>query len=167
MSSTAFEIASTIQSGSIKRHPSPHHDINPSTAASKKFPVEAESRDSSSSSLPSSPSRIPRRRRPRKAQLPPLPDLRFEQSYLASIPQGSSYGRIGWITLRDQVMMPLIQGTMWTLAVTWWRHWNKGASLVGQGTGTRLRRWWWKVNDWKLPEEGSRRGGKGVDMMKL
>lgn len=39
----------------------------------------------------------------RRGNLPPLPDLRFEQSYLASISAADTWGRIAWITIRDQV----------------------------------------------------------------
>ena len=39
----------------------------------------------------------------RRHNLPPLPDLRFEQSYLASLKGADTWGRIAWITARDQV----------------------------------------------------------------
>ena len=51
--------------------------------------------------------------------------------------------------------------TLWTLGLAWWRHWNRGASLAGQGAGARVRRWWWNVNNWKIPEEGAWRNKKG------
>lgn len=158
MASVPFEIASTIRVASLNRHPSPSHDINPSTAASKKIPVEQVPHGDSLSSPPSSPSAIPvrRRRRASRPSLPPLPDLRFEQSYLASIPDGASYARIGYITVKDQVMMPLVQGLLWSLVVVGWRHWNRGASMAGQGIGAKVRRWWWGVNGWTLPEDKPR-----------
>ena len=34
---------------------------------------------------------------------PPIPDLRFEQSYLASISGAETWGKVAWITTRDQV----------------------------------------------------------------
>ena len=37
--SIPLEIASTLQTASINRHPDPRHDLNPSTAASAKQPV--------------------------------------------------------------------------------------------------------------------------------
>lgn len=40
---------------------------------------------------------------PRRAALPPLPDLRFEQSYLASIQSAETWQMVTYITLRDQV----------------------------------------------------------------
>jgi hypothetical protein len=40
---------------------------------------------------------------PRRASLPPLPDLRFEQSYLASIAGATTYWKVAYITIRDQV----------------------------------------------------------------
>jgi hypothetical protein len=45
----------------------------------------------------------------RRQNLPPLPDLRFEQSYLASIKDADSWGRVAWITTRDQVCIGAIQ----------------------------------------------------------
>jgi hypothetical protein len=88
---------------------------------------------------------------PRRQTLPPLPDLRFEQSYLASIRGADTWGRVAWITIRDQVLLPLMQGTLWTLALSGWRFWNRNASLSGQTLGSRIRRWWYEVNNWKLP----------------
>ena len=104
MSNAAMEIAETIQTASIKRSPSPRHDINPSTAASAKEPVTLSSSPHSHSDIEED--EIPYsviRPEPRRAQLPPLPDLRFEQSYLASISKAETGGMVFWITLRDQV----------------------------------------------------------------
>ena len=53
-------------------------------------------------------------------------------------------------------MMPLTQGIVWNLAVFGWRYWNRGAKLGGQSIGSRVRRWWWNVNDWELPKEAKR-----------
>ncbi|KAL6713155.1 hypothetical protein ACLMJK_009276 [Lecanora helva] len=154
MSNPAVDVASTLQSASIKRHPSPHHDLNPSTAASQNRPVSpTTSIASSTNSIPSSALKPV----PRRANLPPLPDLRFEQSYLASLQGAETWWRIAWITGRDQVLLPLVQGTLWTLALSGWRFWNRGAALRGQGLGVRVRKWWWRVNNWELPK-GSEEG---------
>jgi hypothetical protein len=104
MAGHAMEIPELIQSASINHNPDPAHDINPSTTASEKQPV-AIGPDSETSSIASDivdPSRVihPVHRR---QNLPPLPDLRFEQSYLASIKDAESWGRVAWITTRDQV----------------------------------------------------------------
>jgi hypothetical protein len=40
---------------------------------------------------------------PRRPQMPPLPDLRFEQSYLSSIRDAKDWKVVTYITLRDQV----------------------------------------------------------------
>ncbi|KAH3234074.1 hypothetical protein KXV30_000400 [Aspergillus fumigatus] len=152
MTDPALELAETIQTASIKRDPSPRHDINPPTAASEKRPVARRS-SSEVDSIPSDivdPSRMVRPVS-RRHTLPPLPDLRFEQSYLASLRGADTWGRVAWITIRDQVLLPLIQGTLWTLALSGWRYWNRTASLSGQTLGSRLRRWWYEVNNWKLP----------------
>ena len=100
MSNPAIDIASTLQFASIKRNPSPAHDINPSTAASIKRPVSpTTSISSNAESIPESALKPA----PRRANLPPLPDLRFEQSYLASLQGVESKRTIAWITMRDQV----------------------------------------------------------------
>ncbi|KAL8939643.1 MAG: hypothetical protein Q9216_003251 [Gyalolechia sp. 2 TL-2023] len=150
MSAPVVDIASAIQSASIKRNPDPAHDLNPSTAASTKKPVSpTTSISSKADSIPESAVRpIPRR-----ANLPPLPDMRFEQSYLASLQGAESWWSIAWITGRDQVVLPLVQGMLWTLLLSGWRYWNRGAQFQGANLGSRVRRWWWGVNNWKVPEE--------------
>ncbi|KAI4148854.1 MAG: hypothetical protein LQ341_001467 [Variospora aurantia] len=100
MSEAVVDIASAVQSASINPHPSPAHDLNPSTSASTKKPV------SPATSIPSNAESIPEsalKPVPRRANLPPLPDMRFEQSYLASLQGAESWWRIAWITTRDQV----------------------------------------------------------------
>jgi len=104
MSSPALELASTIQTASINRSPSPRHDLNPSTTASRKQPVTVSDSEKSSTSIPSSAVKPA----PRRKALPPLPDLRFEQSYLASLQGAESWARVAWITVRDQVRMPAL-----------------------------------------------------------
>ncbi len=159
-SNAAVELASTLQATSIKRHPSPHHDVNPSTAASTKVQGTStvRSRSSSLKSAASSSDRIPSdilddvSPRPRRSTIPPLPDLRFEQSYLASIKNADTWGKVAYITIRDQVMMPLTQGIVWNLVLFGWRNWNRGAKFSGQTLGSKVRRWWWGVNNWKLPK---------------
>ena len=148
-----MEVASAIQSASINRAPSPHHDINPSTAASTKQPVEARA----GSPVPSLDSDIVDPQnviepRPRRAAFPPLPDMRFEQSYLASLQHADTHWKVAYITTRDQVLLPLVQGTIWTLALSGWRYWNRTAAVGGKTLGGRIRAWWWGVNDWRVPE---------------
>lgn len=99
-----MDIPQIIQSASINRNPDPVHDINPATAASEKQPVVV-GPDSETNSIASDivhPSRVIRPVH-RRQTLPPLPDLRFEQSYLASIKDADTWGRVAWITTRDQV----------------------------------------------------------------
>jgi hypothetical protein len=182
MTDHILEVAETIQTASIVSHPSATHDLNPSTAASEKQPVVVApaSEAGSLSSDIVDPSRVIRPIR-RRQTLPPLPDLRFEQSYLASLKGADTWGRVAWSTIRDQVrgtgepisdephsgirmanddcfllqvLLPLIQGTVWTLALSGWRFWNRNASLSGHTLGSRIRRWWYGVNNWKLPAVG-------------
>ena len=135
MSNPAIQVAETIQTASINRAPSPHHDINPSTAASQKEPVTLSRLpgDGSASDSDEIPDYIVNER-PRRATLPPLPDLRFEQSYLKSIEGRDQFG-VAWITIRDQVVLPLVQGMLWTLALQGWRTWNRGANYSGRTAG--------------------------------
>lgn len=117
-SSVPLQIAETIQTASINREPSPTHDINPSTSASLKEPVTLSSRnaypdeeidgldDEEASDLADDDDDIPYsviEPTPRKSTMPPLPDLRFEQSYLASIKGVESPWKVAFITVRDQV----------------------------------------------------------------
>lgn len=175
-SNPASEIASAIQSLSIKRDPSPHHDINPSTSADTKIPAKlvhgedvhspahSPSRSHSHSlSSASSSSEIPSdilKPRPRRKSFPPMPDFRFEQSYLASIKNADTPGKVVYITVRDQVLLPLVQGIVWNLLMTGWRFWNRGTKFQGQTFGARIRKWWWGVNNWKLPESVTRNQSK-------
>ncbi|OJJ48854.1 hypothetical protein ASPZODRAFT_111051 [Penicilliopsis zonata CBS 506.65] len=162
MEDPAIQIAETIQTASIKRDPSPAHDINPPTAASEKKPVVQDDAQSEAASIASDvvDPRHMIRPVPRRHNLPPLPDLRFEQSYLASLKGADTWGRVAWITFRDQVLLPLVQGTLWTLALSGWRYWNRNASLSGRTLGSRVRRWWYEVNNWKLPKMDSFRDPK-------
>ncbi|KAJ5223606.1 hypothetical protein N7468_008148 [Penicillium chermesinum] len=151
MTDPILEVAETIQTASINQNPSAAHDVNPSTSASEKIPVVAPASDAGS--LDTDIVDEDRQIRPvrRRQTLPALPDLRFEQSYLASLKDADTWGRVAWITVRDQMLLPLFQGTLWTLALAGWRHWNRNASLSGQTLGSRLRRWWYGVNNWELP----------------
>ena len=163
-SSIPLQIAETVQTAHINRHPSPAHDINPSTAASRKEPVTLEKKhsplfpdegideDDDEEDVPYSVLRP----KPRRAQLPPIPDLRYEQSYLHSIRNADTWGRVVWITTRDQVMMPLMQGVVYNLAICGWQYWNKNAQLSGSSLGAKIRRWWYGVNNWKIPPQKSR-----------
>jgi hypothetical protein len=117
--SLTLEIAETIQTASINRAPSPSHDLNPSTAASQKEPVTLRPNPASDSSLEKlsfdddedgidgeEEEDIPYsvlEPTPRRQSFGPLPDLRFEQSYLASIAGADSTWKILAITVRDQV----------------------------------------------------------------
>ncbi|GKZ54776.1 hypothetical protein AnigIFM49718_010899 [Aspergillus niger] len=153
MTDPALQIPEVIQTASINPAPSAEHDVNPPTAASEKQPIVEDDVASEAGSIPSDVIDPHRMIKPvsRRHHLPPLPDLRFEQSYLASLRGADTWGRVAWITIRDQVLLPLIQGTVWTLALSGWRFWNRNASLSGQTLGSKIRRWWYEVNNWKLP----------------
>ena len=178
----AMQAAETIQTAHIKHRPSIEQDRAPSTAADTKEPVVLDHdpdldtiSELDEDEIPVSLLRPPRRR----PQMPPLPDLRFEQSYLASIKDTQGWMGVTYITMRDQVcamrstitiveraniskqvLMPLVQGVAWTLAVAGWRHLNRASKLSGHGIGAKVRRWWWGVNNWKLPEESGLRNEK-------
>ncbi|KAF2970591.1 hypothetical protein GQX73_g2969 [Xylaria multiplex] len=125
MSSIPTQVAEVIQTAHINRDPSPRHDLNPSTAASAKVPVYLPSPSPERSrryedelddiddidddeEIPLSVLVRPREapRRHRIQSYPPMPDLRFEQSYLHSIAGAETWGRVAWITVRDQLDRP-------------------------------------------------------------
>ncbi|XXH05188.1 hypothetical protein Hte_011613 [Hypoxylon texense] len=174
-SSIPTQIAETIQTAHIQRNPSPRHDLNPSTAASEKQPVhlqEAPPRqrhprhdvddedelddlddvDDDDDDIPISVLKP----RARARSFPPMPDLRFEQSYLHSLAKADTWWKVAWITVRDQMMMPFAQGVLYNLAICGWHHWNKSAQLSGNSAGARARRWWYGVNNWPLPQKAKR-----------
>lgn len=164
----ATELASVVQSAHIVHEPSVEHDVNPSTAASEKFPADlitpshhddidedlsdTSSRTSSTSTLPSDIIR-PRPRAPPGRHHLPLPDLRFEQTYLASLKNADTNWKVIYITVRDQVLLPLVQGVGYHLLISGWRYWNRGSQFTGQSIGARVRKWWWGVNGWKIPDD--------------
>ncbi|KAI0476696.1 hypothetical protein F4859DRAFT_58544 [Xylaria cf. heliscus] len=169
------QIAETIQTAHIKREPSPRHDLNPSTAASTRQPAylapassaprryhghghdDNDIDDDDDDEIPLSVLVRPREAPRRNQSFPPMPDLRFEQSYLHSIAGAKSWGRVAWITVRDQIMMPLAQGFLYNLAIVGWQYWNRNAQMSGSSAGARLRRWWYAVNKWPLPERAGTR----------
>lgn len=112
------QVAETVQTAHIERAPSPSHDLAPSTTASTKEPVELkhhklpkrpssiddislDSEDDNSSEIPLSVLR-PHPRSP-KHHFPPMPDMRFEQSYLHSLKDADTWWKVALITVRDQV----------------------------------------------------------------
>lgn len=112
------QIAETIQTAHIERNPSPRHDLNPATAASEKQPVSLQEvsprrhrdldddDDELDSELDDLDDDIPisvLKPRSRTKSFPPMPDLRFEQSYLHSIAKAETWWKVAWITVRDQV----------------------------------------------------------------
>lgn len=156
----AAEVASTLQSASINQAPDPKYDSNPDTAALQQIPVQIESEKHTSFAADVDPAKhaeeIPvsvLRPPPRKPALPPIPDLRFEQSYLASIRHCEDYYSLAWVTFKDQVILPLSQGLIWNLAIFGWRSWNTAVKFQGTGFGAKLRRWWWGVNNWNIPDQ--------------
>ncbi|ROT38498.1 DUF1770-domain-containing protein [Sodiomyces alkalinus F11] len=169
-SSIPAQVAETIQTAHINRAPSATHDLNPTTSASEKIPVslydaddldgdrsyerDGIDQDEDEEDIPYSVIK-PRRR---AAHLPPMPDLRFEQSYLHSISKADTWGKVAWITVRDQVMMPLLQGVLYNLLLLGWQSWNRNAQVHGSSVGARVRRWWYGVNNWPIPgQPGSAR----------
>ncbi|KAM0559622.1 hypothetical protein ACHAPJ_004146 [Fusarium lateritium] len=163
MNSAPTELAATLQAASIERHPDPKLDINPPTAAERRERVTLEhvkpehddgidESDEEEEDIPYSVLRPA----PRHSNLPPLPDLRFEQSYLRSISKADTWWKVALITARDQVLMPLTQGLVYNLFLCGWQHWNRNARLHGNTLGARVRRWWWGVNNWHIPTHNKR-----------
>ena len=133
-----IQIAETIQTAHIKRDPSPSHDINPSTAASKREPASVQTQhddyliddggidedDDDEDDYAQSETETDEesdynvvRSRPRRNihQLPPIPDLRYEQSYLHSIRNADRWWKVVLITARDQACLFLsLSGSTYT-----------------------------------------------------
>ncbi|XWW97585.1 hypothetical protein V2A60_005569 [Cordyceps javanica] len=168
------EIASTLQAGHIRSNPDPALDMAPGTAADDKEilgdkydydalgsnaadqldGIDDDDDDDDDDDIPYSVLKRPRRQR---QALPPLPDLRFEQSYLKSIAAADTWWKIALITTRDQVIMPLAQGIIYNLLLCGWQEWNRNAKLHGSSVGARVRRWWYGVNNWTVPSNGQHR----------
>jgi len=147
-SNTAAELVSAVPAG---REKAPAPVVSPPHSP----PLPRHSRSHSLSSATST-STIPSdiiRPHPRRKSFPPIPDFRFEQSYLASIKNADTPLKVAYITIRDQVLLPLMQGILWNLVMFGWRHWNRGSKFRGQSLGARIRKWWWGVNNWKLPTD--------------
>lgn len=109
MSSAAAELAGTVQAGHINFDPDLAQDAAPATAADRKETVSLSGMtrgekytldDEDDDEIPFSVLRPTPRN---KNQLPPLPDLRFEQSYLHSIAGADTWWKVVLITTRDQV----------------------------------------------------------------
>jgi hypothetical protein len=102
----AIQAAETIQTAHIQKQPSVHHDLAPATAAEGKESVFIDHNADPDAVSDAEEDEIPvsiLRPTPRRPQMPPLPDLRFEQSYLASIKDAKGWQGVALITLRDQV----------------------------------------------------------------
>ncbi|KAK2825674.1 hypothetical protein FQN49_007476 [Arthroderma sp. PD_2] len=150
MDDISARIADNIQAASVY---GPRSHVFPPTSQHHLDGLDGlDSDDASISTGVVNPERAIKPGRSRRAPLPPIPDLRFYQSYLASIRAANSWQHVAWITLRDQMLLPLIQGTLWSLALSGWRHWTRGAQASGRATGLTLRQLWWKLTNWKVAE---------------
>ncbi|KAI0247191.1 hypothetical protein BJV78DRAFT_951472 [Lactifluus subvellereus] len=59
----------------------------------------------------------PKRDSPKRLQPSLIPDLRFEPTYLARLEVADpGWQSVVWVTVRDQVLNPLIQGVLWCVA---------------------------------------------------
>lgn len=108
MAEPIMEVPETIHSPIAHlEEPNAAHHIKPATAttaASQKGPVKvAPASDANSiSSDVVHPRRVVKQvHRPPK--FPPLPDLRFEHNFNASLKGADTWGKVAWIILRDQV----------------------------------------------------------------
>jgi len=102
----AIQAAETIQTAHINRAPSAEHDAVPSTAAASKRPVTIDTSPDPDDLEDVEEDEIPvsiLKPTPRRPHMPALPDLRFEQSYLASIKDAKGWQGVAFITVRDQV----------------------------------------------------------------
>jgi hypothetical protein len=119
----AIQVAETIQTAHINQNPSVDHDLAPETSVDFKQPVTFDHTTDHTEELDEvEEDEIPLsilRPLPEARRQPPhlqLPDLRFEQSYLKSIGEASDWRIVAYVTIKDQVLMPLLQGMVW---VSW------------------------------------------------
>ena len=114
LNDVAIQAAETVQTAHIKQNPD-RRDIAPSTAADNKEEVvfdtqtdilseldDVEEDEIPLSILKSLPQDTPWPKRPVQQKVP-LPDLRFEQSYLKSIEAAHTWQMVAYITIKDQV----------------------------------------------------------------
>lgn len=105
-----MQVAETIQTAHINRAPSAQHDLAPSTAADTREPVRLDKDELAAAEEEEDDDDIPvsvLRPARRFSNLPPIPDLRFEQSYLHSIQDAKSWWMVAWITTKDQVRLDM------------------------------------------------------------
>ncbi len=164
-SSIPTQVAEVIQTAHINRAPSPRHDLNPSTAASTREPVylsltpeeqphprreldddDDDDDDEEDEEIPLSVLVRPRAaaRRPRAASFPPMPDLRFEQSYLRSIAGAETWGRVAWITVRDQVCASIVLRSSVVSFLPVWCRLPRGRGGFGSSRALSFERVAWK-----------------------
>lgn len=107
----AIQAAETVQTGHINKSPT-RQDMAPSTAADTKERVTfdpsadivSEAEEVDEDEVPVSILRpLPQDQWKSRPAHVPLPDLRFEQSYLKSIENANGWGGVAYITMKDQV----------------------------------------------------------------
>lgn len=77
----------------------------------------------------------------------PLPDLRFEESYLRAVSAAKgNWWKIAYITVRDQVFMPLVQGTIWSFLLLSASSLRAASGGSGRYYGSGVVRWWRSIN---------------------
>jgi hypothetical protein len=182
MEDAAKVLAQTaVQDSHIIRNPSPTRDIAPSTSADQRpitvirdalpsiqfssssnlhmlsqLRADADEDTVSEVSLEDSTHDISPK--PRRPQLPPIPDLRFEQSYLKQLE--AAKGSVMWIiiiTIREQVLFPGVQGFLWALAMSGIRSLRTRQAESGQEWGGWIREFFGQFKKTDLTMSGNRR----------
>ena len=130
------EAAKSIQDVHINQSPE-LEDITPAVDASAHELLNNEVTEPSRST----PSAHHRRRHHGPA-LPPIPDLRFEPSYLAGLTRAQgSWNKAAWLTIRDQVIYPGLQGFGVALATIAFRSLILRQKESGTAWGLYIRDW--------------------------
>lgn len=99
MSEDIIQVPETLQTASMHSSHSPEPDARPKPLRDyrrHRMPSASDTDSIDTDIVPPWKGKAP-------TQRPPVPDLRFEQSYLASIRGADTWGRVAWITTRDQV----------------------------------------------------------------
>jgi hypothetical protein len=138
MDATRLVFQTAVQETHLIHDPS-SQDIAPQTAADNPIrirnvlpPIRFTSQDEDSESVISVDTR--------KRKLPVIPDLRFEQAYLKQL--DAAKGSVFWmvvITIREQILLPGVQGFLWALGMAGIRTLRVQQAESGRAWGTYLR----------------------------
>lgn len=91
----------------------PKEDTRPRSDYITALALSRSHAENQSGSLPRPKHDVPKHLKPSMI----IPDLRFEPTYLAKLAAaGPGWQSVAWVTIRDQVISPLLQGALWCVS---------------------------------------------------